>query len=284
MKKFLHIDFGKVDLDLLFIPTAVFAVCMGYFEMFAVSFLSILIHECSHIAAAKFVGVGISKLEIHPFGVSALLKDGYINNSEKEFFIAFAGPFTSIIIAVFALIFPIYEADYVFMINICICAINLLPALPLDGGRMIKSMLTSQLGIIRAYSISQKSGKILLSLFIPFSVFVMVITRFNFTYVLISAFLLGNIYSEQRNITMVTVREIMGSSKKVGAMKKTRVFTAAKGESARKILRFISFDYDIVVNIFENGKITATLSETEILDGLLTLGISATYGDICKKT
>ncbi len=284
MKKFLHVNLGKIDLDLLFIPTVIFAVCMGYFEMFAISFLSILIHECSHIAAARFMGVGISKLEIHPFGVSAMLKDGYINNSEKEFFIAFAGPFTSIFIAVTALIFPIYEADYVFMINICICTINLLPALPLDGGRMVKSMLTSQMGIIRAYAISQKSGKILLSLFIPFSVFVLAVTRFNFTYVLISAFLLGNIYSEQRSITMVTVREIMGSSKKVGAMKKTRIFTASRGESARKILRFISYDYYIVVNIFENGKIIASLSETEILDGLLALGISATYGDVLQRT
>lgn len=282
MKKLLYVNLGFVRLDLLFIPTAVCALLWGYFELFVISFLSVLIHECAHIICAGFLGVGISRIEIHPFGVCAVLQNGYINNSEKEFFIAFAGPFTSIFLAVLALLFPLPQSDYIFSVNICICAINLLPALPLDGGRMLKSMLTYKMGILRAYNLSLKSGKVLISLLIPFSLFILYLSRFNFTYVLITAFLLGNIYGEQKNITLVTLHEILENPKKVDTLKRTKIFTVCANEGARKILRHISYDYYITVNISKDGKIIAALTESQILNGLLEKGILAKFEDILK--
>lgn len=280
MKKFLHINLGRLRINILFIPTVICALLWGYFEMFLISFLSVLIHECAHIICAGFLGVGISRLEIHPFGVCAVLKNGYINNSEKEFFIAFAGPFTSIFLTAATIIFPLPMSDYIFCINCCICAINLLPALPLDGGRMIKSMLTYKMGILRAYNISIKSGKILIALLLPFSALVIYTTHFNFTYILITAFLFGNIYSEQHSITLVTLHEILENPKKVDSLKRTKVYTVSSFESARKILRYISYDYYITVNVSKGGKIIAALTESQILSGLLSKGIFATYEDI----
>lgn len=280
MRKFLHINLGFVDIDLLFIPTVFCAIKMGYIELFAVSFISVLIHECAHIILAGVLGVGISKIEIHPFGVCAVLKNGYIENSEKEFFIAFIGPFVSIFIALMALLFPIPMYEYIFSINISICVINLLPALPLDGGRMVKSMLTSRFGIIRAFGITQKSGKVLIAILIPVSILILFVTKFNFTYVLITAFLYGNIYSEQRNITMLTIRQILENTRKIENLKRTKAFAVSASEPARKILRLISYDYYIIIHISMGGKIVATLTETQVLEGLLRLGISASYEDL----
>ncbi len=283
MKKLFYVNIGFLRLDLLFIPTALCAFFWGYFEMFIISFISVLIHECAHIICAGFWGVGISRLDIHPFGVCAILKNGYISNSEKEFLIAFTGPLTSIILAFLSLLLPIPQRDYIFAVNMCICIINLLPALPLDGGRMVKSMLTYKMGILRAYNISLKGSKLLIALLIPFSILTLFVTRFNFTYVLITAFLLGNIYSEQKNITLVTLYEILESPRKIDTLKRAKVYTVSSKEGARKILRYISYDYYINVNISKDGKIIAVLTESEIINGLLKLGILSTFEDILES-
>jgi len=89
IKKLFNINIGIITVNLLFIPTVIFSFIFNYQNLFFVSFLSVLIHEFAHILCARLVGVGISHIEIHPFGVCAVLKDGYINNSEKEFLIAF---------------------------------------------------------------------------------------------------------------------------------------------------------------------------------------------------
>ncbi|MBR2916790.1 MAG: hypothetical protein IKC07_04255 [Clostridia bacterium] len=283
MKKLPALNILNLSIDLLFFPTVICAFLFGYAPLFLISFISVLIHECAHIICARFLGVKISKIEIRPFGVCGILKDGYINNSEKEFLIAFMGPFMSLFLVALSLIFPFPQRDYFFCVNLCICAINLLPALPLDGGRMVKSMLTYKMGILRAYNISIKCGKLLIALLIPFSFWVLYITKFNFSYVLITAFLLGNIYSEQKCITLITLKEILKSPHKTDHLKRTKTYTVSENEFARKILRHISYDYYTTVNITKDGKIIAALSEEEILSSLLNYGITVRYSEILKS-
>ena len=280
MKRFMTIKLGIISINLFTLPAFIFAVIFDYAGLFFISFLSVLIHELSHILCAKAVKVKISHIEIHPFGVCAVLKNGYINDSEKEFLIAFAGPFTSLFIAMLTAIIKPSGWEYIFDINICICAINLLPALPLDGGRMIKSMLTYKMGILRAYNISQKFGKLLIFILLPLSVLVLIKTKFNFSYVLITAFLAGNIYDEQKNITLITLKEILENPNKTTHLKRTKIYSASMNESARKILKLISYDYFLILNITEDGKIIATLTEEQILSGILGKGITATFRDL----
>lgn len=280
MKKFLNINLGVITIDIMSLPAFLFAFLFGYADFFLISFCSVLVHELSHILCAKLVKVNISRIEIHPFGVCAVLKDGYISNSEKEFIIAFSGPFTSLFISALCAVFKPPYWEYIFDINICICAINLLPTLPLDGGRMFKSMLTYKMGILRAYNISRRCGRILIAILIPFSVIVLIKSRFNFSYILITAFLLGNIYDEQKNITLVTLKEILKNPHKTENIKRTKIYTASANECARKILRLISYDYFIIINITKDGKIIATLTEEQVLSAILEKGIDASFSEI----
>lgn len=280
MKEYLVLRLGAIHINLLFIPTIIFALFFGYLDLFLISFLSVLLHECAHIICAGFLNVGISYIEIQPFGVCAVLRDGYINNSEKEFCIAFVGPFSSLMIATLVLFLKLPDWEYIFNINICISAINLLPALPLDGGRMIKSMLTYKMGILRAYNISRKFSKSLVFVMLPISCLILFLTKFNFSYILITAFLLGNMYTEQKSITFITLREILDNPTKTSGIKRTKTYTVSCDQNARKILRYISYDYYIAVNITKGGEIITTLTEEQILTALVNRGISISFGDI----
>lgn len=282
MQRKLALKLGIFSIDPLFFAAIFCAVCFGYFEMFLVSFLSVLIHECFHVIAAAISGVGISKVEVHPFGVCAVLENGFIKSSEKEFFIAFLGPFSSLVLAAAMLFIPLRLGEYIFFINLLICAVNLLPALPLDGGRMLKAVLTYKFGILRAFFILQKCSRVIIALLAAASLIALIFSRLNFTYILISAFLFGNLKNERQCVTLLTLREILENPQKISSIKKTEVFTAQENESARKILRFVSYDYYITVNILVGGKIAYSLTETQILHGLLELGIAASFSDIAK--
>ncbi len=280
MRRLLKLRLGFFNIDLLFIPTVILAIVWGYFDMFLISFLSVLIHECAHIVSSGFLGVGIMRVDLHPFGVCAILKNGYINNSEKEFFIAFCGPLASIFLAFLSLFVKTPLQDYIFSVNMCICIINLMPVLPLDGGRMVRSILTHKIGVMGAYNLAIKGSRVLIFLLLPLSLWILYITKFNFSYVLITAFLLGNIYTEQKNITLITLKEILENPRKAQCLKRTRSFSAPCNMGARRILRYISYDYYITVSITKNGRIIAVLSESQIIDGLMNKGILSTFEEI----
>lgn len=278
--KFFTLPLGKVKLDLLTIPAFAFSYISGYSDLFFISFFSVLIHEFAHILCARKLNVEISHLEIHPFGVCAALSNPYIGNSEKEFLIAFSGPFTSLFLAMLALFlkFPCFK--YFFDINICICAVNLLPALPLDGGRMLKSMLTWKTGILNTYKILQKCGKILIFVSFPLAVLALIKTKFSFSVLLITAFLAGNICKEQNAVTLTAFREFSKQAQKTRHLKRTRLYSASPDEYAEKMLKHISYDYFISVNVVEKGKIIGTLTEEQIIYGISKNGVQITLGEI----
>ena len=60
--------------------------------MFFIAYASALVHELAHIAAANRLKVGISRIEIHPFGICGKLGAGFIKSPVKEILIAGAGP------------------------------------------------------------------------------------------------------------------------------------------------------------------------------------------------
>lgn len=117
-------------------------------------FASILAHEFSHSLVAKALGIRIAKVTLFMFGgVSQMESEP--DTPRDEFLMAIAGPAMSILLA--AAFFLAYEALYVVgipgiwweplaylaLINFLLGVFNLLPGFPLDGGRVLRSILWS---------------------------------------------------------------------------------------------------------------------------------------------
>ena len=273
--------------NIWFIPVTACALLGGYGNIFFTAFTVALLHELAHVFCARRLGVPLSRITIYPFGVAAQLSAEYIKSSEKEFLIAFSGPFFNIILFWLCIILskhlPFNILHFCLDINIAMAVVNLIPALPLDGGRMLKSMMTSQLGIIRAYNFMYRLSRILICALGVFAVYLFFRSGFNFSLILISAFLLQNLSREQRTISHITLSEILNNSKKLGSrnVHKTKVICVSEETFASTILRYLSYDYLCIICVADkNCKIVKTLSETQILAALTAGGIRIKFKDI----
>lgn len=276
-----------LNINIWFFPVSAFLVCGGCFAEFAAAYSIALIHELAHIITAGLFGVGISRITVYPFGISASLSDGYIPGSYKEFFTALAGPLSNA-----ALFFPclfLYRlngAELLFLcakINAAMCLLNLIPALPLDGGRMLKSVLSFPFGIIRAYNITLRFSRIPILCIVCTALLVFFVNDFNFSLLLVSAFLLQNLCSEQKNLTIITVREILNRKSEYKKMWecRTKTLCVTADTPARSILRHLSFDRACVIHVIDHrGTIFKTLTEARVLSALCNDGIRISYGSI----
>ena len=140
-------------------------------------FASLLLHELGHATRAAREGMEIAGITLWLFGGVAQFR-GRFPSAGAEFRIAIAGPVVSLAIGVaalaFALLIPLPASvdGVVFWlgyINLVLLAFNMLPALPLDGGRVLRSALWARkhdfLAATRtAAAIGQGFGRFLIAL------------------------------------------------------------------------------------------------------------------------
>lgn len=121
-----------------------------------------LLHEMGHIIMALILKIKLEKLEIMACGLSASFEERFFDNKINEIFVALAGPITSLCLAILCNninwgYLTTQEAVYS---NILIFLFNLIPIYPLDGGRIIKRILSIKFGLIKAEGIVNKISNI----------------------------------------------------------------------------------------------------------------------------
>ncbi|MBI4772960.1 MAG: site-2 protease family protein [Deltaproteobacteria bacterium] len=114
-------------------------------------FVSIIIHELAHSVVARAQGLPMKGITLFIFGGVAEM-GSEPNSAKAEFLMAVVGPLTSLVLAGFFYALYVFGQGrlpspvggvlgYLSLINILLAAFNLLPAFPLDGGRILRSAL-----------------------------------------------------------------------------------------------------------------------------------------------
>ncbi len=124
----------------------VWYACKGELFLFLLSALVAIQHECAHAFCAYKLGYKLNKIVLMPFGA---VIDGEMKgiSLKDEIFVAFCGPFCNLLTAaLFVAIWWIAPTMYAFTDTACyssltIALVNLLPAYPLDGGRILRCVL-----------------------------------------------------------------------------------------------------------------------------------------------
>lgn len=183
-------------------------------------FLGVLVHELAHAfyALAKGGQVrGITLLMIG--GVSELTEPP--KRLKDEAIMALVGPATSIALGIlfFVLLRVVdgvasfnlrFALFYLAQINVVLGIFNLLPAFPMDGGRIVRALLASRMGMARGTRVAATLGKVFAALFAIVGLF-----TFNFVLLFISYFIFLGAESEARQVLVkaalgkVRIRDLM---------------------------------------------------------------------------
>ena len=239
---------------------------------FIVYSIVVMIHEFGHYIVAKKLGYKLDKFYLSPYGVSLNYREK-IFSTDDEIMIAVAGPALNIVIAILITCFwwivpELYTstADFV-SFNFFLAVFNMLPAYPLDGGRVLVSLISKLTGRQKAYKISMLFNVLFSILFFclfVYSCFVDV----NITFALMSVFLILGLIDTKFEGRY----ERMLFRSRVDLKKGAKVFSIAVSSditlySATKKLRETRFN--VLHVVFPSGKVKVV--NEEVLKTLILL-------------
>jgi Zn-dependent protease len=161
-----NLDKGPVELGLI--------LCV-----LVAGFGCVLLHELGHALTARYYGIRTRDISLYPIGGVARLERS-AERPIQELWITVAGPAVNFVIAVLLLVvllgLALLDPGLVFgslpglfllqllAVNVIMVVFNLLPAFPMDGGRVLRSLLAMGLGNLRATRIAVTVGVITVAL------------------------------------------------------------------------------------------------------------------------
>jgi Zn-dependent protease/CBS domain-containing protein len=153
------------------------------FGVIAVTILFVLVtlHELGHSFVALYYGVPVEQIVLSPIGGVAQLRN-MPDKPWQEFAIAVAGPAVNVLVGALMLVVAVIAGinvlspqllwasvgvlavpalfSYIFASNLFLAAFNLIPAFPLDGGRIFRALLAMRLDYVQATNIAAAVGRV----------------------------------------------------------------------------------------------------------------------------
>ncbi len=269
--------FRLFHLHPLFCVTGIWYACTGELFLFLLSTLVALQHECAHAFAAAKLGYRLNAIVLMPFGA---VIDGDLKgiSLKDEIFVALCGPLCNLITAVFFVALwwfvPTMYAftDVVFYSSLAIGLINLLPAYPLDGGRILQCSLTrmfakAQLEQAKA---EKKAGRICRGITLVFSLFFLVAfvlqcvqKQPNFTLLAFGGFLLVGAFGN-KNKGAIYEKITLSFTPSLNKGVEIRRVAISADAPIKEVFRFLSRGSYLVLEIYEGNNHLFNLSQNEL--------------------
>jgi len=289
---------GRIlDIDIhiskyLLLLVAVFLITGRSGNLTAIFFI-LLVHEMSHVVAARLLKLKVYEIELLPFGGAVKIQSLFELNPVHEILVAAAGPLSNILLLLFyfggiqAGWLPVSKPDQDFVnINLLLAGFNLMPALPLDGGRILRAVLARHMGIKRATQIASGMGLLLALALATAGLYGLYYRVFNYSLFILSGFLVYAAAKERRNATYVMLKDITYKKEsllKEGSMP-IRNIAVLSGVPLRDVVKkFVPQRYHYIQVLDEQLREKGCLNESQIVNGILDYGAHVQVGRLLKK-
>lgn len=240
-------------------------------------FLCVVLHELGHALTARRFNIATKKITLLPIGGVASLEK-MPEKPGQELLVALAGPAVNVVIALLLLlVVPLrtylsMDAEnlevlltapsvntllfYLLIANIMLVAFNLIPAFPMDGGRVLRALLAFRMSRTKATEIAATLGQTLAVVFFVLGLF------FNPFLVLIALFIFVGAYGENQMVKQTTLLE--GHLVKDAML--TQITTVRPDHTMAQIIDLLlaSTEKDFVV--VDEGGIAGVLFHKEIIN------------------
>ncbi|MGH7586060.1 MAG: site-2 protease family protein [Gemmatimonadales bacterium] len=247
----------------------------------------VLLHEFGHILMARHFGVKTPEVILLPIGGLARL-ERIPEEPKQELLIAIAGPAVTLLLAlIFAAIVhlagqPLRPARgmpetwplplSLWVVNVGLLIFNLIPAFPMDGGRVLRAALASRLGLGRATRIAANAGQLFAMVFGLWGLF-----HGELLLVLVAFFIYAGAGAEAQAVEA----RLAGRGLTVSSMMITRFETlpvhAPLQRAAELLLSGDQREFPVVDNF---GRLEGLLTRENLIRGLSTRGPEGTVGEV----
>jgi Zn-dependent protease/predicted transcriptional regulator len=249
----------------------------------------VALHELGHSLVAQRLGLRVKEIVLLPIGGMARLSRGP-NTPQHELLIALAGPLVNALLACVGVVVALVAfgphavlsegfRDFhqlgpsfagflsgLILANVMLAVLNMLPALPMDGGRVARALLTIVWGGARATLVASIFGQFLAAL-----VIVAAIYSEQIVFGILGALVFVAAYNERRvsrirvALGRLTAREVVGSAQL------TLAPDDAIGTALDRVLRGSQSHFAVL----QGGRLVGTISRGQIVSAAASRGPSA---------
>ncbi|WP_185897409.1 M50 family metallopeptidase [Paenibacillus zeisoli] len=266
----------------LFVVIMLASVLTGRFLELIALFGIVFVHELGHVAAARWFGISVLSVTMLPFGGNAVMEDTGNITAGKEIVIALAGPFQNLVLIGITLLLhqnAVWEGafpDYFIQCNMLIALFNLLPILPLDGGKISQALCSLSLPYHSTILWCTRVSVLFSGLVIIYAVGPWLMGgALQLNLLLIGSFLLYSNLTDYRNVHYRFLRFLMNRDKSFsqhliqGSLVQPIIADTSKPlDRILRLLRREKYHFIYVMN--HEGQVMAVVPEQKIITSYLT--------------
>lgn len=269
----------------LFLLLGAYYCFVGQLPMFLLSALVALQHECAHAFAAARLGYKLNRVVLMPYGA---VIDGDLSgiSFRDEIFVAVWGPLCNLCTAAaFAALWWIYPDAYAFtdtacFVSLAVALVNLIPAYPLDGGRVLRCALCFHME-------ERKAEKLCRGVTIAFALtllgaFVALCARKtpNFTLLAFSLFLCAGAFGNTRSETARYTKINFSSKDAFRRGVEIRRVAVTEDCTLKRAVGFVTRDKYLILDVYDkNENYLGELGQNELAEIFFSSGIYRTVGE-----
>ncbi|RRJ61547.1 Zn-dependent protease [Paenibacillus oralis] len=268
----------------LFVIIMLMSVLTGHFLELLSLFAIVFIHELGHVAAARMYGIRVLSVQMLPFGGVAVMEDAGDLTAGREIAIALAGPLQNVLLIFASLLLHaagLWDGpflDYFIRSNILIALFNLLPILPLDGGKISQAFCSLLLPYHATLVWSYRISLLFSAMLIAYSLLPLLLLRegLQLNILMIGIFLLYSNAIDYRNIPYRFLRFLVNRDRSFSRhlMNGTlaQPIVAEKAKPLDHILRLFKREkYHFIYVMNHQGNIVAVVPEQRVISSFLRL-------------
>lgn len=201
----------KVEINLKIILLGILFFVLERLDIYLIFIIFIVLHEMAHLVVGMMCGLRPKVFSLNPLGVSVEFYMYQERKSYKKIATYLAGPIFNLLMAIIFIVVPLDENLKMKIVytNLLLSIFNLVPIMPLDGGKILKEILVKKVGNKNAgIFMNNLTQVILVTLTLLYSIAILQIK--NFAIFLLILYLWYLKYVEDKKLkTMIRAYEII---------------------------------------------------------------------------